>query len=177
VGESPALVVWGLRATRNGRVKDDDTVVLGAAGVRRWEGGVSQKSVSCTTSEADTVDVESFGSTLPQLVLHCGLEGAVEDSVNNCGEKASGSAGQVHLPVGTDLVEPVTVEGPVGISEVEADATRGVVGVHDVDGGRDLGVGDESTGEVVGLVDDVPCETKRCQCYCNERKSREYGVQ
>ena len=85
--------------------------------------------------------------------------------------------GRVYLPGVIDLVEPVTIEGPVGTSEVEADATRGVVGVHDVDGGRDLGVGDESTSKVVGLVDDVPCKANQCRCHGNERKMREYSVQ
>ena len=62
----------------------------------------------------------------------------------------------------TSCVKPFTIEGPVGTSEVEADATRSVVGVHDIDGGRDLRVGDESTSKVIGLVDDVPCNTNRC---------------
>ena len=159
MGESPALVVGGGGSARDRRVEDDYTVVLGVAGVRRREGGISQESGTRTRIEPDAVDVQSVGPTQPQLVLHRGLERATNEDVSNCVKKPSESAVRVYSLVGTGLIKPVGVEGPVGPGEEEADPARGVIGVHDAYGGRDLRIGDISARQGSGLVDHMPYKT------------------
>ena len=95
VGQSPAQVVWGRSSTGDRRVQHNHTVILGVAGVRRREGRVSQQSRTGTRNEPDTVDVESIGSTQPQLVLHCSLVRATRTNVSDRPKKVSGSRGWV----------------------------------------------------------------------------------
>ena len=74
MGESPALVVGDGSSTGDGRVEHDNAIVLGVAGVRRREGGISQESLTGTGNEADAVDVQSLGTALPQLGFHRSLD-------------------------------------------------------------------------------------------------------
>ena len=84
--------------------------------------------------------------------------------------------GRVDLLAGTDLVEPVGVEGSVGAGEEKADPAGGVVGVHDADGGRDLRIRDVSARQGSGLVDHMPCETNGSASQRTETEAK-YSVQ
>ena len=172
MGKSPTPVVGGGSSTGEGRIEYDDTVFLRDDRVPPWKTGVSQEPNPGTGNEADGVDVESIGSTLPQPVLHLRLSGATRMNVTNCRENANGSVGRVGLRFGTSLVKPGGVESPVGASKGEADATRGVVGVQDLDGGLDLRIGDVSVRNGCGLVDHMPCKTTQRQLHHGETRAR-----
>ena len=132
VGEGAALVVGGERATGVGVPLDNDTVVLGSAGVVPGEGGVAEQAVG----EVDGVDVEGVGSTVTEGVLHRRL-----------------SRGTL-----VDVAEPVAVGDSLGALEEEGDAGASVVLVKDVDRGLDLGSGELAAGAV---GDSVPRDGDR----------------
>jgi len=71
--ESPALVVGVEGPTWDGRIYDNDAIILGVTGVLIWEGGVSQCSFEGIGSESNGVDVQGVCPTLPQLVFHRSL--------------------------------------------------------------------------------------------------------
>jgi hypothetical protein len=64
MSESFALVVVGRAAAGDGRVEDDNTVVLGGSGVRRRESGIAEEPGAGAGFKTDGVDVESGGGTL-----------------------------------------------------------------------------------------------------------------
>ena len=57
VSESSSEVVGCIGATGNGRVQDNNSVQFWSSSIRIWEGGVSQKSVTFASGEADVISV------------------------------------------------------------------------------------------------------------------------
>lgn len=57
VGQSPAEVVVGGRASGGGAVEHDDTIVFGLALVVAGEGGIAEETLAGSGLEADTVEI------------------------------------------------------------------------------------------------------------------------
>ena len=98
------------------RVANDNTIVLGVVVIVGRESGVSEEIICGLVIEGNGVDVESVGTTISKLFLHCYLFGGPW----------------------TNVVEPSRVVGSGGVDKFERESSSGVVLVQDLDLVRDL---------------------------------------
>ena len=144
VRERLALVVVGRATAGEGRVEDDNTIVLGGTLVVRWESSIAQEALSISSLESNGVDVERGSITFAKRGLHVRLG----------------------LCTWADVGEPVGVGGAGRLGEGERDARGCVVLVHGVNVGLHHAVWDVSASDHVRLLNDVPDDRDwgRCQC-------------
>lgn len=122
-----------------GRIENNNSVVLGVRRVVGGEGSITKETLALAGGETDGVEVECAGVSYSERGLHGGLLGCFW----------------------TDTVEPVCSQCPGGVHQLKVETSSNIVPIQDVDLFLDLGIRNVTSGDVLGRIDNVEVDWDR----------------
>jgi len=154
VRERAALVVGSLAIIREGRVQDDDAILLGCILVVDREGSESEETLSVSLVESDRPDIQSRRIAITERLLHLSFFWRIR----------------------SHLVEPVLTLDPRNVHEVKADSRGVIIAIKHIDLLLDRLVRDISTFLRVVRKDNVEVDgeirgrvlSRRREAACSE---------